>query len=244
MEMQEIYPKTQSASKPVSHSIVWRENNLPYSSDYDDSFYSADNGRKECQHVFIAGNQLDQRFAKSPHFTIAELGFGTALNFLETWSLWRKLRQPGQQLDYVAFEISPLDFPSLGRAAANWSELAPLAAVLLKFWQDRGVSPGLWQMDKQTTLELIIGDARHRVKTWPDKADAWYLDGFSPSKNPEMWSAELMSEVATHTSTNGTFATYTAAGWVRQNLIAAGFRVSRQPGHGKKRHMSVGVIEA
>ena len=89
---------------------------------------------------------------------------------------------------------------------------------------------------------MIVGDARHSLPLWGAKADAWYLDGFSPAKNPEMWSPDLMAQVARHTAAGGTCATYTAAGHVRASLAAAGFVVQRVAGHGTKRHMTVGRL--
>jgi tRNA U34 5-methylaminomethyl-2-thiouridine-forming methyltransferase MnmC len=92
------------------------------------------------------------------------------------------------------------------------------------------------------TAEILVGDARETLPQWQGRADAWFLDGFSLAKNPELWSPDLMAEVARHTAPQGTFATYTAAGHVRRALAEAGFTVDRRPGHGRKRHMSVGVL--
>ena len=89
---------------------------------------------------------------------------------------------------------------------------------------------------------MVIGDARETLTAWEGRADAWYLDGFSPAKNPELWGEDLMAEVARHTAPNGTFATYTAAGFVRRGLQAAGFTVERRKGHGHKRHMATGKL--
>lgn len=91
-------------------------------------------------------------------------------------------------------------------------------------------------------LHLIVGDARETLPRWQGQADAWFLDGFAPSKNPEMWDPALLAEVARHTAPGGTFATYTAAGFVRRALAAAGFAVTRCPGFGRKRHMTRGVL--
>lgn len=92
------------------------------------------------------------------------------------------------------------------------------------------------------TLQLVFGDARATLPKWDAKADAWFLDGFSPAKNPEMWGADLMADVANHTATGGTFATYTAMGDVRRALAASGFVVDRVPGFGRKRHMTKGRL--
>jgi tRNA U34 5-methylaminomethyl-2-thiouridine-forming methyltransferase MnmC len=194
--------------------------------------------------VFIDGNKLIERWNISQEFTIAELGFGTSLNFLETWHLWQTTRIPGQQLNFISFEAHPLESRAIVKAISNWPTLTPLVKELRSFWDERDNAPGPWQIDAQTSLQVYHADAFFGVSNWQDKADAWYLDGFSPAKNPKMWSLELMQQVFSHTKSNGTFATYTAAGWVRRNLQAAGFTVNRIAGHGKKRHMSVGSRSA
>lgn len=91
-------------------------------------------------------------------------------------------------------------------------------------------------------LRVILGDARDTLPTWDGRADAWYLDGFSPAKNPELWGADLIDEVAAHTAKGGTVATYTAAGFVRRGLTDAGFEIERVQGFGRKRHMTRGVL--
>ena len=221
--------------------LEWENECVPYSKTYGDHFYSQNNGREECRHVFINGNNLPLRLAVTKEFTIAELGFGTGLNFLETWDFWRKIRSGDQKLRFVSFERHPLDVASMKLALTPWPELESLSQLLQDAWANKSDEPKEWQMDQQTTLQVYFVDAKDGLNDWQNKADAWYLDGFSPMKNPEMWSQELMKNVFEHTCENGTFATYTSAGWVRRNLVDAGFTVSRVPGHGKKRHMSAGV---
>ena len=221
--------------------LEWENECVPYSKTYGDHFYSQNNGREECRHVFINGNDLPHRLAATTEFTIAELGFGTGLNFLETWNFWRQMRSGGQKLHFVSFERHPLDASSMKLALTPWPELRVLSQLLQEAWAKKTDEHRVWQMDQQTTLQVYFADAKDGLKDWQNKADAWYLDGFSPARNPEMWSPVLMANVFEHTYENGTFATYTSAGWVRRNLVDAGFEVSRIPGHGKKRHMSVGV---
>ncbi len=221
--------------------LEWENQCIPYSITYGDHFYSRNNGSEECQHVFINGNNLQHRLAASREFTIAELGFGTGLNFLETWNFWCKNRSNSQKLNFVSFERHPLDVTSMKLALTPWPELRAFSQLLHDAWTNKSNRPSVWQMDAQTTLQIYFADAKKGLSQWQSKADAWYLDGFSPAKNPEMWSPELMNKVFDHTCENGTFATYTSAGWVRQNLVNAGFKVTRVPGHGKKRHMSIGT---
>lgn len=224
----------------MNHALTWENNTIPFSNDFDDHFFSTNNGRDECRHVFIEGNNLVERWKNSQNFVIAELGFGTSLNFLETWHLWQASRRPGQQLNFISFEANPLDGNAIIKAISNWPKLLPLAKTLLPHWNGRDIAPGPWQIDCQTSLQVYHADAFDGLLAWEGKADAWYLDGFSPAKNPAMWSNELMHQVFLHTENHGTFATYTAAGWVRRNLETAGFSVKRIAGHGKKRHMSIG----
>ena len=124
--------------------------------------------------------------------------------------------------------------PDMRRAQSRFPDLAPLAAALAPHWTGSAQRVVLDDLD----FTLVTGDARETLGAWPHKADAWFLDGFSPAKNPELWQPALMAEVAHHTAHGGTIATYTAAGFVRRGLEAAGFSVSRVPGYGRKRHMT------
>ena len=126
----------------------------------------------------------------------------------------------------------------IARALAAFSELEPFAAALIAEWQSGQRRFALGTVD----ITVIEGDARQTLPAWNGRADAWYLDGFSPAKNPELWSEEMMAGVAGHTAPRGTFATYTAAGFVRRGLQAAGFQVERCKGYGHKRHMSRGQL--
>jgi tRNA U34 5-methylaminomethyl-2-thiouridine-forming methyltransferase MnmC len=129
----------------------------------------------------------------------------------------------------------------MGRALAGFDGAGLRTNELVAAWRSDG---GVFEIIPGVRLEVIVGDARQTVPRWSGKADAWYLDGFSPAKNPELWTDHLMASVAAHTVTGGTFATYTAAGFVRRGLSAAGFDVERAPGYGRKRHMSRGVLRA
>ncbi|MEL7049872.1 MAG: tRNA (5-methylaminomethyl-2-thiouridine)(34)-methyltransferase MnmD [Pseudomonadota bacterium] len=227
-----------------SGDITWLDGDVPLSQAFDDPFYSKRDGRAEVEHVFLAGNGLPARWVGVEKFCIAELGFGTGLNFVETWRHWCTLRQSGQTLTYVSFEKFAMTAQQMQRALAPWPELQKQATRLVDVWAARKQDPGPWEMDEQTHLLVIPGDAQDTIKRFDAKADAWFLDGFSPAKNAEMWSAELMKEVAKHTKQDGTFATYTAAGWVRRNLVDAGFEVTKRPGHAGKRDMSVGTLKS
>ncbi|MGH1419731.1 MAG: tRNA (5-methylaminomethyl-2-thiouridine)(34)-methyltransferase MnmD [Hyphomicrobiaceae bacterium] len=227
-------------TQSIEHSLIWKDGDQPVSNKFDDMFYSPDNGQAETAYVFLGGNGLQKRWDQTTQFVVGELGFGTGLNFLETWRLWKEVRKPGQSLKFVSFECYPMSGDAMARALQPWQSLRPLSASLVARWTMRHDVDGPWQMDEQTALQVIEGNAEHSVGKWKGQADAWYLDGFAPSKNPDMWSEKLMQDVYAHTATSGTFATYTAAGWVRRNLQQAGFVVAKRDGFAGKREMLVG----
>lgn len=217
---------------------------MPFSPRFGDHFYAREDGRAETAHVFIGQNDLPERWRPGGVFTVAELGFGTGLNFLETWRQWREQRKPGARLDFVSFEAFPMEAEAIERAIGRWPDLVPLCETLVRSWSGPSTTPTAWAMDEATTLTIVWGDAAERVAAWNGKADAWYLDGFAPARNPDMWSAPLMQAVFDRTAPGGTFATYTAAGWVRRNLQAAGFDVDKIAGFGGKREMLRGRRKA
>ncbi|CAN1542331.1 COG4121 Uncharacterized conserved protein [Paracoccaceae bacterium] len=212
--------------------LDWRDQTIPVSRQFDDPYFSLAGGLDETRHVFLSGNHLPDRFRDGFH--IAELGFGTGLNLLATLLA----HQGTGHLHYTSFEAFPMTPQDVARAQQTFPETAPVSGSFLDQW-----STGARTLQfPNLTARIIIGDARETLPAWQGKADAWFLDGFSPAKNPELWSPDLMHEVARHTAPGGTFATYTAAGHVRRALAEAGFAVTRQPGFGRKRHMSTGVL--
>ncbi|MDW3223245.1 MAG: tRNA (5-methylaminomethyl-2-thiouridine)(34)-methyltransferase MnmD [Paracoccaceae bacterium] len=219
-----------------STDVSWNKNDVPVSNRFDDPYFSLENGLEETRHVFLQGNGLPERFCDGFH--VAELGFGTGLNFLTTVLAWRESGVSGR-LHFTSFEAFPLSVQHIGRALAVFAELNEISRPLTACWRPEG---GTFELDDDVLLNVIIGDANVELSNWTGFADAWYLDGFSPAKNPELWSQTILHQVAKHTVANGTFATYTAAGFVRRALEAAGFDVSRSVGFGRKRHMSRGVM--
>ncbi len=214
-------------------AVEWRDGAVPVSARFGDPYFSLGDGLAESRHVFLAGNGLPGRFRAGFH--IAELGFGTGLNMLAAWQSWRESRQPGA-LRFTSFEAFPMAPADIAAALAPFADLAPLAAPFLDAWAAgarRFALPGL-------AAEVIVGDARDTLPAWGGRADAWFLDGFAPARNPELWEPALMQAVAARTAAGGSFATYSAAGDVRRALAAAGFAVERRPGHGRKRHMTAG----
>lgn len=214
--------------------LEWRDGRVPVSRRFDDPYFSVDDGLAETAHVFLAGNRLPDRFGGDFH--IAELGFGTGLNFLVTWAAWDRAGCPGT-LSFTSFEAFPMTASDRARALAAFPGLAPFAARLAVMAVMGGTS-GRYNFGNGLALQIIPGDARQTLPQWQGRADAWFLDGFSPAKNPEMWGEDLLRQVALHTNPGGTASSYTAAGHVRRALANAGFAVSRIPGYGRKRHMT------
>lgn len=213
--------------------LSWTESGTPVSTRFDDPYFTIGAGLAETQHVFLAGNDLPGRFRDGFH--IAELGFGTGLNLLAALNCWQG---PGL-LRFTSFEAFPLPPNDMARALAVFD--LPGTAALVAAWE-QAQGPVRKLNLPRLRAEIHIGDARETLPRWPGKADAWFLDGFSPARNPELWNPALMAQVARHTVPGGTFATYTAAGHVRQGLASAGFDVSRQPGFNRKKHMTTGRL--
>lgn len=211
-------------------SLSWREGSVPVSDQFDDPYFSLQDGLAETEHVFLAGNDLPTRYTSGFH--IAELGFGTGLNLLAAWKLWEECGQEGA-LHFTSFEAFPMAPVDMAKALEAFPAVAPWAERFLAKWSGEGSCAF-----DTLQFEMIRGDARLSLPEWTGQADAWFLDGFSPAKNPELWGEELMAEVARHTAPGGTAATYTAAGFVRRGLEAAGLTVTRIPGYGRKRHMT------
>jgi tRNA 5-methylaminomethyl-2-thiouridine biosynthesis bifunctional protein len=226
--------------------LQWREMNKPFSTDFDDIYYGDEDGLQEGRYIYLENNQIPERFLKtSQSFVIAETGFGTGLNFLATWDLWKKSRNPSAKwLHYISCEKFPLTKTQIERALSRWPELAPLTEKFLEAYHD--FPPGFHRIlfsDEKLSLTLCIGDAFTSLKQMNTKVDAWYLDGFSPRKNPEMWNAELFEQVARLSDEGTTYATFTCAGHIRRNLQSVGFEVQKFLGFGRKREMQKGVFK-
>jgi tRNA U34 5-methylaminomethyl-2-thiouridine-forming methyltransferase MnmC len=222
---------------PTQPKLDWKDGAIPIARAFDDPYFSLAGGLAETRHVFLSGNALPGRLTDGFH--IAELGFGTGLNLLALALMWQGMGTPGT-LRFTTFEAFPMAAADMARALAAFPEAAAISAPLIAARAAGATEialPGL-------QVTLVLGDARDSLPAWQGLADAWFLDGFSPAKNPEMWGEALMAQVARHTAPGGSFATYTAAGHVRRALAAAGFQVTRQPGFAGKRHMSTGWLNA
>ncbi|WGH79447.1 tRNA (5-methylaminomethyl-2-thiouridine)(34)-methyltransferase MnmD [Jannaschia ovalis] len=207
--------------------LDWRDG-VPVARAFGDPYFSLADGAAETRHVFLGGNDLPARLRDGFH--VAELGFGTGLNALVLAAAWTG---PGR-IAMTSFEAFPMAKDDMARALSGFPGLG--AEALLDQWPGERIALG------GLDLTLIPGDARDTLPRWAGRADAWFLDGFAPARNPELWEPDLMAQVARHTAPGGSFATYTAAGHVRQALAAAGFAVERVPGFGRKRHMTRGRL--
>ena len=218
--------------------IDWDEQGNPHSRTFSDVYFSTESGLEETRHVFLVQNDLRRRFTELPEdgrLIIGETGFGTGLNFLCAWQLFDECARPGARLKFVSVEKYPLSRDDLQRALALWPELAAFADPLLD--QYVAVHEGFQRMvfdQGRVTLTLLIGDALDMLPQLDGQIDAWFLDGFAPAKNPEMWTPELFAELARLSTTATTIGTFTSTGWVRRALNAAGFKMKRVPGIGHK----------
>ncbi|MFA6040569.1 MAG: tRNA (5-methylaminomethyl-2-thiouridine)(34)-methyltransferase MnmD [Methylophilus sp.] len=235
------------AEQPTNNFLVWRDGQ-PYSSLYGDVYYSTDihnplQGLEETDYVFLLHNQLAQRWQNlsNASFVIAETGFGTGLNFLSACQLWLNKAPATAKLHFISVEKHPLTRDELAQAQAMWPSLNLVSNTLLEQYGD--LSAGLHDyilLDGRITLSLLIGDASQMLSQLQAQVDAWFLDGFSPAKNPDMWQDSLYMQIARLSKADTTFATFTSAGMVRRGLQAVGFNVKKAAGYGKKREMSYG----
>lgn len=214
----------------------------PRSTEFDDVYFSADGGPEETLHVFLNGNNLPQAWQGRENFTIGETGYGTGLNFLLAWELFDKTADKGAFLDFVSVEKFPMSAEEIRGGLGPWVDrLEPYLSKMLAQYPIR--VPGFHRMvfDNRVALTLIFDDANDAFPEIEGQVDAWFLDGFTPSKNPDMWTDKLFSEMARLSHSKTTFATFTAAGFVKRGLQAAGFHVEKARGFGRKRDMMVGA---
>jgi len=229
--------------KQTSKAELNWQDGQPQSVLYGDPYSSIANGLEETEYVFIKHNGLPERWKNKTDFVIAETGFGTGRNFLVTCQHWLATTQSPQKLTFISVEMHPLAKADLQQALAKWPGLKNLSQELTEVYPVN--ISGFHRMelfDGRVSLLLLIGDATEMYQQLIAKVDAWFLDGFSPAKNKDMWSPSLFSQISRLSKQGSTFSTYAAAGDVRRSLQAVGFDVNRSPGFGKKREMIYGVI--
>ncbi|WP_347930074.1 bifunctional tRNA (5-methylaminomethyl-2-thiouridine)(34)-methyltransferase MnmD/FAD-dependent 5-carboxymethylaminomethyl-2-thiouridine(34) oxidoreductase MnmC [Pseudomonas helvetica] len=224
---------------PVPHAqLDWDDQGRPRSRVFDDVYFSDQSGLDETRYVFIEQNRLSERFAELPageRLVIGETGFGTGLNFLCAWQLFEQQAVAGARLHFISVEKYPLSPADMQRALTLWPDLKPFADQLLA--QYVAIHQGFQRLvldNGRVTLTLLIGDVLEQLPQLDAQIDAWFLDGFAPAKNPDMWTAELFAELARLSAPGSTISTFTSTGWVRRLLNAAGFKMRRTPGIGHK----------
>lgn len=230
----------------MSSPILDWQDGQPFSSQYHDIYFSRESGIAETRHVFLGQNRLAERWGQlqdGAQFVIGETGFGTGLNFLCAWQLWDRIAPKSARLHFASAELHPIPPDDLRRALALWPELAEPAGELLE--QYRTPARGWHRMifaQGRVMLTLLIGDVADTLPQLRARVDAWFLDGFTPAKNPRMWSDALFKAMVDCSAPGASFATFTSAGAVRRGLQAAGFEVQKVAGHGKKREILCGKL--
>jgi len=231
-------------------NLIWR-NSQPYSEMFDDIYYSSEqnegiSGEDEFKHVFFNHNGLPDRWQNKDQFVIAELGLGSALNCLLTIREWLKHCEASgkdKTLHYIAIEKYPLSPQTIAKLLSRYPQLQSLCDEFVAHYPPAVETTHVRHLfNNRVVVHFKFQDALVALTAENLKVDAWYLDGFAPSKNAAMWSAELFEKLAKNSRETATFSTYTAAGFVKRNLISAGFDVKKVNGYGKKRDMLKGVF--
>jgi tRNA 5-methylaminomethyl-2-thiouridine biosynthesis bifunctional protein len=230
-----------------SAALTWYDQVHPHSSLFDDHYYSLIDGLNESRHVFLQGNDLESRWQQLSNcqtFSIMETGFGSGLNFLTSWQLWNSINtNKSNKLNYISVEAYPMNSDQLVKSLSNWkNSLSDLSEQLLTGYP--ALKSGSHRIDFEkdnVSLILIFEDVRtlmpKLVKKHLGLIDAWFLDGFSPAKNPQMWQSDLYQHIYQLSKPDATVSTYTVAGVVKRGLSKAGFSVYCKPGFGTKREM-------
>lgn len=227
--------------------LEWLANGTPRSRQFDDIYFSSEGGPEESEHVYIRGNDLETRWRKTTAgdrpFVIAELGFGTGLNFLLCQRLLDNIANANLYLHYVAFEKHPLTITDIGRVHSLWPQLKKYSTLLRQQIIDHTSGLHRFHFDNKVTLDLYFGEALTGMSDLfserTEGVDCWFMDGFSPAKNPALWNADIIKIMWQYSKTGATASTYSVAGQIRRSLQNAGFKIDRLPGFGNKREMLV-----
>ena len=225
-------------------TLAFDNRGIPFSAQFDDIYHSDGGAIGQIEHVFLAGNGLPQRWQGRERFGILETGFGLGLNFLQTWACWRQDALRCAQLHFISVEKYPFSASDLQQLHRAWPQFAEQSTALIAAWPALQTGQHHLYLDGGAVqLTLLLGDALEQLpqlNAAQYSANAIYLDGFAPSKNPAMWSAPLFQQLARLAAPDCTLATWSAAGNVRQGLAAAGFSVQKVAGFASKRHMLIG----
>jgi len=224
------------APRPNDPDLTWTGDDAPVSNRFGDVYFSSEDGLAETEAVFLQGCGLPEAWAGRAHFAVAELGFGTGLNIAALLTLWRRTRPAGARLSVFTVEGYPMGREDAARALSRWPQLSEAAAALTAAWPKP--APGFHRLDLpgfDATVDVAVMDAAEALRAWDGRADAWFLDGFSPAANPGMWTEEVLGLVRAKSAPGARAATFTVAGHVRRALAAQGFTVEKRPGFGRKR---------
>lgn len=231
---------------PPAPALEWAEDGTPASLEFGDVYFSREDGLAESRHVFIDGNRLSERWQAllpGQEFTLAESGFGTGLNFLAAARHFLENAAQGSFLHYLSFECFPMSCDQIGKALSHWKTHFPELTedLLIQYPLPVAGVHRLVLASGRIQLTLYWGTFEEGIKALHFRANAWFLDGFAPAKNPDMWRENLAPLIWQSSHPGATLATFTAAGAVRRTLQEAGWSVQRQPGYGRKRHMVTGT---
>lgn len=223
---------------------------IPYAKQFGDIYFSQDNGLLESRHVFLNGNDLSTRLAELSdygYFHVGETGFGTGLNILALWQLWQQVRPDNHsRLHVTTVEKFPLSKTDLIRALNVWPELQSLAEKLIQQYPlPIAGCHRLWFPDERFSVDLWLGDAHDVFPIIPKSStiNAWFLDGFAPSCNPEMWEEHILKNIVRLSNIGTTFTSFSVAGVLKRGLRQQGICITRPRGFLHKREMLKGVWE-
>ena len=231
----------QKLEKDPELEFLLREDGTPFAPNFDDVYFSSENGLAETQHVFLRGNGLPQAWSKRKDFTIVETGFGTGLNFLAAWKAWRETQPKTNKLHYYSIEAFPLNGQQISNSLKRFVELNDYLDDFCSFYDSPVSNFKTLSFDEgRVNLSIFMEDINIVLPKLDIRADAWFLDGFSPSKNPSMWMPLLFDEMKRLSRKGTSFATFTSASMVQRGLKEAGFKIKKSPGYGRKREMLKG----
>ena len=228
---------------PTDRALDWTADGQPRSRRFNDVYFSAEDGLAEARAVFLAGCGLPDAWSGRHRFVVGELGFGTGLNIAALLDAWRGSRPYGGTLHIFSVEAFPITADDAARALGAWPELGEVAEVLVRRWP--GCARGHHRVELPewgAILDVAVMDVVTALNDWSGRADAWFLDGFAPAANPDMWSDEVLALVAARSAPGVRAATFTVAGQVRRGLTTAGFSVTKHPGFGRKRERLEAVL--
>lgn len=246
------------SDKTIENSqVTYLEDGAPYCQRFDDIYFDSQSGTAQSDFVFIQKNQIKRRLqSENKLFTVAETGFGTGLNFLLTLQAYQKAQQETSKkltpLHFISVEKYPLSKQQLEQSLSILPELSDFSALLLEHYPENPT-----ELTKnfdanffagKVKLTVIFDDAAQGLSSIKSSrsgvVDAWYLDGFSPAKNPDMWSEALFSHIGRLSKEQSTLTTFTVAGFVKRQLREIGFRLEKLPAPGKKKEMFYGVMQS